>query len=193
MSSSPEHLPKAGHARLEVKAFPAPVHHVLILGENERPRPDEAHLTAQDIDELRQLVKRGTAQEPAYARYAGVIPDLEHARVAVPTPAVHASGERPRPFARRRRGHRPELEDRERHALRLPSGSVEGRPAPRVEHDDGGDHDKQRGSRARRSPQAEQTMSIVRFSSFEEFDKTQQGADRQRTAALDRVDVHARA
>ena len=39
----------------------------------ERPRADEAHLPAQDVDELRQLVEAGPAEEPAQAGEAFLV------------------------------------------------------------------------------------------------------------------------
>ena len=48
-----------------------------------RTRPDDAHIAAQDIDELRQLVERVLAQEAAEAGDAGIVGDLEQDAVAL--------------------------------------------------------------------------------------------------------------
>src|SRR5205823_1235868 len=42
-----EHLPEAGHARREVEPPALPAVDAAVLVENERPRPDQAHLAAQ--------------------------------------------------------------------------------------------------------------------------------------------------
>ena len=54
-----------------------PVLEQRVVAERQRPRADEAHLAAQDVDELRQLVEREAAQEPPDARHARVVADLE--------------------------------------------------------------------------------------------------------------------
>ena len=48
-----------------------------VLVDDQRPRPDQAHLAAQHVDELRQLVERRRAQEPPDARDARIVGDLE--------------------------------------------------------------------------------------------------------------------
>ncbi|MNN76345.1 hypothetical protein D3C81_1927200 [compost metagenome] len=64
-----------------------------------RARAHHGHLAAQHVQELRQLVQAGAAQEGAHARHAGVAGrGLGHAGVRV-------------------RHHRPELEDVERLAV----------------------------------------------------------------------------
>ena len=45
--------------------------------------PDDAHVAAQDVEELRQLVERILAQEAAHARDARVVGDLEQHAVAL--------------------------------------------------------------------------------------------------------------
>ena len=50
-----------------------------VLVEDERARADEAHLAAQDVEQLRQLVERRAAQEAADARDPRVVGDLEQA------------------------------------------------------------------------------------------------------------------
>ena len=48
-----QHLPQAGHARLQVEALARPRFDVLILVEDERPGAHDRHLAADDIDQLR--------------------------------------------------------------------------------------------------------------------------------------------
>ena len=59
----PEDLPEPRDPRLQVEPAPSPVDDVLVLLEDQRPRPDEAHLAPEDVDQLRQLVERVAAQE----------------------------------------------------------------------------------------------------------------------------------
>lgn len=47
-----------------------------------RPRPHEAHLTAEHVDQLRQLVEAVLAKNPPQSRYAGVIGNLEKNRAS---------------------------------------------------------------------------------------------------------------
>src|SRR2546423_3302412 len=44
-------------------------------------RPDHAHVTAQDIDELGQLLEARSAQDPADARHTRILAELERRRV----------------------------------------------------------------------------------------------------------------
>ncbi len=44
----------------------------LVVGHGVRARTDQAHPALQDIDQLRQLIQRGPADEPAHARDAGI-------------------------------------------------------------------------------------------------------------------------
>src|SRR5205814_7364380 len=74
-----EHLPEAGHARHEVEAAALPAVDAAILVGHERPRPDEAHLAANHVDELGQLVQIGAAKEAAHTRDAWVLGHLEEA------------------------------------------------------------------------------------------------------------------
>ena len=60
-----EHLPEAGHPGLQVEAAAGPAVDVVVLLGDQRPRADQAHLAAEDVDQLRQLVERAAAQEPA--------------------------------------------------------------------------------------------------------------------------------
>ena len=54
-----------------------PVLEQLVVAQRQGPRPDEAHLPAQDVDDLRQLVDRESPQHATDARHARVVPDLE--------------------------------------------------------------------------------------------------------------------
>ena len=64
-------LPEAGQAGGEVEPAQAPVVHELVLVRDQRAGADQAHLTAQDVPELRELVDGVLAQEPADARLRG--------------------------------------------------------------------------------------------------------------------------
>src|SRR2546421_13040046 len=46
-----EHLPEAGHPRLEVEPAAAPGLDVLVLARDQRTRADEAHVAAQHVEE----------------------------------------------------------------------------------------------------------------------------------------------
>ena len=54
-----------------------PVVEPLVVALGQRPRADQRHLAAQDVEELRQLVDRPAAQEAADGRDARVVADLE--------------------------------------------------------------------------------------------------------------------
>src|SRR4051812_6806605 len=72
-------LPQAGNARLHREPAPMPD---VVFGNflwQWRARSDEAHLAAQHVPELRQLVEAGPAQEPARTRQARIIGHLEGA------------------------------------------------------------------------------------------------------------------
>ena len=101
-----------------------PVLEQAVVPERQRPRPHEAHLAAQDVDDLRNLVQRETPQDPPHPGDPRVVSDLE---------------QRPAGFVRclelrlplgRAGDHRPELEHPE---LVLadpdPGVDVEDRPA----------------------------------------------------------------
>src|SRR5664279_1593353 len=56
------------------------MHVLLVLGHLPRqcgPRPDEAHLALQDVEQLRQLVEREPTDEPSDAGDSGIALDLE--------------------------------------------------------------------------------------------------------------------
>ena len=61
-------LRPAGQARPDVEPLALPLGVRLDLVAQRRPRPDQAHLAAHDVPELRQLVDRGAAKDPADAR-----------------------------------------------------------------------------------------------------------------------------
>ena len=96
-----------------------------------RPRPDEAHLAAEDVPELRQLVEAQPAEPPADPRPPGVVLELEDGLVELvevdqlAEPLVGADD------------HRPELDHHERAALQAgPALAVEDRPpAVHCDHD----------------------------------------------------------
>jgi hypothetical protein len=57
------HLPQTADPRERVKTFAVLRFEPVILVTNAWPRSDEAHLAPQHIDELRQFVQAGRAQE----------------------------------------------------------------------------------------------------------------------------------
>jgi hypothetical protein len=110
-----------------------------VLLRDQGPRADEAHLAAQDVDQLRQLVDRGPAQKAADARDPRVLADLEHDAVV----GLVELGELG--LARLRVGeHRTELEDRELVAVAAHASLTEEHRAARVELDRDRDGDQQR-------------------------------------------------
>ena len=70
-------LPQAGDARQHEVALLVPVLELLEVALRQRPRPDERHLPAQHVDELRELVERVAPQHAPDARLARVLADLE--------------------------------------------------------------------------------------------------------------------
>ena len=48
-----------------------------------RPRPDDAHIAAKNVEELRKLVERVLAQDAPNTRDAGIVGDLEEYAVAL--------------------------------------------------------------------------------------------------------------
>ncbi len=108
MSLRPEDLPEPGHPRPEVESPAAPLADVPVLGGNQRARADEAHLAAHHVQQLRQLVDAGAAQEPPDSRHPRVGGRLEHdRRRAVPEIRVEVRDLRPPRLGVDR--HRPEL------------------------------------------------------------------------------------
>src|SRR5207302_4243319 len=73
----PEYLPHARHARRERLAIAVASLDQLVLVGDQRARPDEAHLTLEHVDELRQLVQRASPQQLAYARDTRIVVELE--------------------------------------------------------------------------------------------------------------------
>ena len=76
-------LPEAGHARQHEVALAVPALEPLEVAQRQRPRADEAHLAAQDVPELRDLVEREPAQHRADGRHARVLADLEERPVGL--------------------------------------------------------------------------------------------------------------
>src|SRR4051812_13775293 len=70
-------LPEPGHPRQHEVALAVPVLELDVVADRQRPRPDEAHLGAQDVQHLRDLVERVLAQEGADAGRTRVVLDLE--------------------------------------------------------------------------------------------------------------------
>src|SRR3954469_19684916 len=110
-----EDLPVAGHARSEVQAAAVAPLDLAVLVHDEWTRADEAHLAAQDVQQLRQLVQRRAAQAPPDARDARVVAYLEQPVRLVPGREVglHPVGAV---------DHRAELEHRETRAVLTDAG-----------------------------------------------------------------------
>ena len=77
------HLPQAGDARQSLEA--AQVAQLVLphFAGQRRTRTDDAHVAAQNIEELRQLIQRILAQESAQPGDARVVGDLEQHAVAL--------------------------------------------------------------------------------------------------------------
>src|SRR5690349_5356557 len=67
----------AGEAGTHAQAASMPSLVLCHLIGNRWPRPDERHIAAQDIPELRDFVEAPLAQPAANRRYARVVADLE--------------------------------------------------------------------------------------------------------------------
>src|SRR2546421_2528540 len=65
---APVHLRPARQPRVDFEAPPLVGGVLLNLVRERRTRPDDRHLTAEDVPELRQLVDREAAQDAADAR-----------------------------------------------------------------------------------------------------------------------------
>ena len=121
-----EHLPEAGDARLQLEALARPVVDVLVLLEDQRPRADEAHLAAEDVEQLRQLVERVAAQEAA-DRVTRGSSGILNIRASPPARVLVQVRELVLPLL----GvgdHRPELEDPERLSALRPCAAGGRRP-----------------------------------------------------------------
>ena len=70
-------LPEPGHPGEHEIPGAMPVLEELVVAKRQRPRPDEAHLAPQRVDELRQLVDREPPQNSPDPRHPRVVADLE--------------------------------------------------------------------------------------------------------------------
>ena len=91
--------PETCHRQVMPRAHaepPAVVDLVLIdLAGHRRARSDEAHVADEHVQELRQLVDRVLAQDPAHPRHARIALDLEHrARLLVQRPQLRLAQSR---------------------------------------------------------------------------------------------------
>ena len=77
-------LPQTGDARSDAQPPAVPVMvEPLVIPQRQRPRAHQAHVTAQHVDQLGQLVQAGFAQPAAQPRDARVAADLEHRAVGL--------------------------------------------------------------------------------------------------------------
>eukprot|EP01136_Pigoraptor_vietnamica_P003704 Opistho-1_new@33256 len=132
-------LRPAGDARPHDMAVAVERQFLLIpFGEHFRlgPRPDPAHLAAQDVHDLRQLVDARPAQEPAEPGDARII--------------VAGHRRAPRILGHFAASHRAELEHRERAPAIAHAGLAEERRAGRFSPDRNGDNHEDRQQRDQR-------------------------------------------
>ena len=78
-AAAAHHLPQAGDPRLDAEA-PAMPRSIegFVVTYRQRPWTDQAHIAHKNVDELRQLVDAGFAQEAADRRDARIIANLEY-------------------------------------------------------------------------------------------------------------------
>ena len=78
------HLPQAGQARRGVEPLAVPLVVFLRFIRQARPRPHQAHVAPQHVDQLGKLVQAGLSQDPPQGDDAGVLPcvQLDHRLVA---------------------------------------------------------------------------------------------------------------
>ena len=74
---APGHLPQARDAREHEVALAVPVLEHLVVALGQRPRPDQRHVAAQHVHQLRQLVEREAPQEAPDRGQPRVVADLE--------------------------------------------------------------------------------------------------------------------
>jgi len=88
------HLPQPGNAGFPFNKAAA-VPHVVHLGfvGDGGPRPHERHLAAHDIEELRQFIQAGAAQESAEGGHPGIVLQLVGPPVPVRAPGVGLPGD----------------------------------------------------------------------------------------------------
>src|SRR5262245_38558366 len=79
---TPGDLPEPGHAGADEQPAADVAEEVAVVG-GQRARPDQRHLALEDVDQLRQLVERGLAQEAADRGDPRVILDLEEQTVGL--------------------------------------------------------------------------------------------------------------
>src|SRR3954463_13254368 len=73
-----EHLPHSRDPRLQAEAIARPLADMDVLFEDQRPRTDERHLAAEDVEQLRELVEREASQKAPERCDAWIFDDLEH-------------------------------------------------------------------------------------------------------------------
>ena len=165
------------HPGLEVEALPAPRADVAILVKDEWPRSDQAHLTPEDIEQLRQLVERVAPQPPPDARRAWIVWDLEHPRIAAVLEML-VQMRHLRLSLIGVRDHRAELEDPESSiVLAHPDLAEEHRP-PRIELDRDGDQRRTTGARSDEATRRHDHVEDCASESRDDGRETQSAASR---------------
>ena len=76
-SSRAEHLPRTSHTGRQLEPRTPPALDPAVLVEHERPGADEGHVTAQNVDQLRQLVEGDLPQASADPGDSWIVLDLE--------------------------------------------------------------------------------------------------------------------
>ena len=89
-------LPEAGHAGEHEVALAVPGLELLVVAQRQRPRADEAHLAAEHVPELRDLVQREAPEDRADRGHARVLADLEQRAVRLVRGLELPPGGRPR-------------------------------------------------------------------------------------------------
>ena len=153
----------------------APPRDVLVHVGRHRPRPDEAHVTAEHVPELRQLVEARVAQETSEARDARVVLEQEPDRVRALFPELLSA-------LVRIRDHGAELEHLEASAAPAPDALLneEDRPAELQRYRDE-EHDRRE---EHEEPEGDQNV----HSALEGARRTRQ-ARRRQTEHGDSLDV----
>src|SRR6476659_2723901 len=74
--AAPADLPEAGETRLDGRQVMLPFAELLQLRQRDHTRPDQAHLAAQDIEELWQFIQAVASQKRADTRHTWVVLQL---------------------------------------------------------------------------------------------------------------------
>ena len=149
------HLPQTGHTGWHAQSVEQSVVELRHLVGQRRPRPHEAHLAAQHVPQLRQLVERRGAKHTSDARHTRVVLELEQ----WPGPLVRSPQHRQLGFGLDTHG--AELDHVERAAVATHAALPEQHRAPVVEDDRRSDQDgegRSEGEHRKRAEEVEQPL-----------------------------------